>query len=43
MITVYALDVPTLGIAARFDRKAALAAIRQHTLASARITVSWGH
>jgi phosphatidylethanolamine-binding protein (PEBP) family uncharacterized protein len=39
---VYALDVPELGIAARFDRKAALAAIRQHALAQATLTVTWG-
>lgn len=43
VITVYALDVPELGIAARFSRKAALAAIRQHTLAKATLTVEWGH
>jgi Raf kinase inhibitor-like YbhB/YbcL family protein len=43
VITVYALDVPKLGIVAHFDRKAALAAIRQHALASASLTVTWGH
>ena len=42
VITVYALDVPELGIATHFDRKAALAAIRQHTLAKATLSVSWG-
>lgn len=42
VITVYALDVPQLGITARFGRKAALAAIRQHTLAEASLTVVWG-
>ena len=42
VITVYALDVPELGTSARFDRKAALAAIRQHALAQATLTVTWG-
>lgn len=42
VITVYALDVPTLGIAAHFDRGKALAAIRQHALAQASLTVVWG-
>ena len=42
VITVYALDVPELGIATHFDRKAALDAIRQHTLAKASLTVDWG-
>jgi Raf kinase inhibitor-like YbhB/YbcL family protein len=42
VITVYALDVPELGIAARLDRNAALAAIRQHALAQAILTVTWG-
>lgn len=41
-ITIYALDVPTLGPAARFDRKAALAAIKKHTLAKATLTITWG-
>lgn len=43
VITVYALDVPTLGAASRFDRKAALAAIKKHALATATLTVTWGH
>ena len=43
VITVYALDVPTLGIAARFSRKAALAAIEKHALAKASLTVRWRH
>ncbi|MGH8191333.1 MAG: YbhB/YbcL family Raf kinase inhibitor-like protein [Rhodanobacteraceae bacterium] len=42
VITVYALDVPSLGLLAHFDRKAALDAIRQHTLAKATLTVTWG-
>jgi Raf kinase inhibitor-like YbhB/YbcL family protein len=42
VITVYALDVPELGIAARFDREVALAAIRQHALAQATLTLTWG-
>lgn len=42
-ITVYALDVPTLGLAAHFNRNDALATIRQHTLAKAMLTVIWGH
>lgn len=42
VITVYALDVPTLGLAARFSRKAALAAIEQHALAKATLSVRWG-
>ena len=42
VITVYALNVPELGIATHFDRKAALDAIRQHTLAKASLTVDWG-
>lgn len=42
VITVYALDVPRLGMFALVDRKAALAAIRQHTLAKAALTVTWG-
>jgi Raf kinase inhibitor-like YbhB/YbcL family protein len=42
VITVYALDVPTLGIAARFSRKDALAAIDRHTLAKAMLTATWG-
>ena len=42
VITVYALDVPELGIATHFDRKAALAAIARHTLAKATLTVEWG-
>lgn len=40
-ITVYALDVPTLGLAARFIRKDALAAIERHALAKATLTVTW--
>ncbi|HEX7370689.1 MAG TPA: YbhB/YbcL family Raf kinase inhibitor-like protein [Rhodanobacteraceae bacterium] len=43
VITVYALDVPELGIAAHFSRTDALAAIKQHTLAKATLTVLWGH
>lgn len=43
VFTVYALDVPTLGPGARVDRAAALAAIKQHALASASLTVTWGH
>ncbi len=42
VFTVYALNVPTLGIAARFSRTDALAAIRQHTLARATLTATWG-
>lgn len=42
VITVYALDVPELGITTHFSRKAALDAIRQHTLAKATLTVNWG-
>lgn len=42
VITVYALDVPTLGLAAHFSRTDALAAIKQHTLAKATLTVTWG-
>lgn len=42
VITVYALDVPTLGLLAHFSRADALAAIRQHTLAKATLAVSWG-
>ncbi|MGH8234629.1 MAG: YbhB/YbcL family Raf kinase inhibitor-like protein [Rhodanobacteraceae bacterium] len=41
VITVYALDVPTLGLASRFDRKAALAAIKKHIIAKAALTVTW--
>lgn len=43
VITVYALDTPALGALAHFDRSAALAAIRKHTLAKATLTVTWGH
>ncbi len=43
VITVYALDVPELGIVAHFDRNAALAAIRKHALAKATLTTTWGH
>lgn len=42
VITVYALDVPELGLAAHFSRKDALAAIKEHTLAKATLTVVWG-
>jgi Raf kinase inhibitor-like YbhB/YbcL family protein len=42
VITVYALDVPELGMATHFDRAAALQAIRRHTLAKASLTVEWG-
>lgn len=42
VITVYAVDIPELGIATHFSRKDALAAIRQHTLAKATLTVDWG-
>lgn len=42
VITVYALDVPTLGIAAHFSRKDALAAIKKHTLARATLIVIRG-
>ncbi len=42
IITVYALDVPTLGMTARFSRKDALAAIKRHALAKATLTVLWG-
>lgn len=42
VITVYALDVPTLGLAAHFSRRDALAAIGKHTLAKAALTVTWG-
>ncbi|TAN03429.1 MAG: YbhB/YbcL family Raf kinase inhibitor-like protein [Rhodanobacteraceae bacterium] len=42
VITVYALNVPELGLAAHFSRQDALAAIRQHTLAKATLDVTWG-
>lgn len=42
VITVYALDVPTLGLVAHFSRNDALAAIKRHTLAKATLTVTWG-
>jgi len=42
VITVYALDAPTLGLAAHFSRKEALAAINKHTLAKATLTILWG-
>jgi Raf kinase inhibitor-like YbhB/YbcL family protein len=43
VLTVYALDVPELGLAAHFSRGDALAAIKKHTLAKATLTVVWGH
>lgn len=43
VITVYALDVPELGLAAHFSSKGALAGIEKHTLAKATLTVVWGH
>ncbi|HEX5961426.1 MAG TPA: YbhB/YbcL family Raf kinase inhibitor-like protein [Rhodanobacteraceae bacterium] len=43
VITVYALEVPELGLAAHFSRKDALAAIERHALARAALTVTWGH
>lgn len=43
VITVYALDVPELGIQAHFSRKATLAEIKRHALANAQLTVIWGH
>lgn len=42
VITVYALDVPRLGLFTLIDRSAALAAIRKHALAKAALTVTWG-
>jgi len=42
VITVYALDVPELGVAAHFNHRQALAAIKRHTLARASLTVTWG-
>lgn len=42
VITVYALDVPELGIAAHLSRAGALAAIEKHALAKATLTVVWG-
>lgn len=42
VITVYALDVPELGLAAHLSRKDALAAIARHALAKARLVVIWG-
>lgn len=42
VITVYALDVPALGLATHFSRRDALAAIRRHALAQAALTVTWG-
>lgn len=42
VITVYALDVPELGIASRFSRKDALAAIEKHALTKATLVVTWG-
>ncbi|HJP99362.1 MAG TPA: YbhB/YbcL family Raf kinase inhibitor-like protein [Rhodanobacteraceae bacterium] len=42
VITVYALDVPRLGLFTLVDRKIALAAIRNHTLAKAALMVTWG-
>jgi Raf kinase inhibitor-like YbhB/YbcL family protein len=41
VITVYALDVPELGLAAHVSRKIALAGIEKHTLAKATLTVVW--
>lgn len=41
-ITVYALNVPELGLATRFSRADALAAIHRHTLAKATLTVTSG-
>jgi len=43
VITVYAMNVPELGLATHFSRNDALAAIKQHTLATATLTVTWGH
>jgi len=43
VITAYAMDVPELGLATHFSRNDALAAIKQHTLATATLTVTWGH
>lgn len=43
VITVYALDVPELGLAAHINSKEALAGIEKHTLAKATLTVVWGH
>lgn len=42
VITAYALDVPELGLTARFSREDALADIQKHTLAKATLTVTWG-
>lgn len=42
VITVYALDVSTLGIVAHFSREDALAAIAKHALAKATLVVTWG-
>ncbi len=42
VFTVYALDVPTLGLAIDADAGKAVAAIRQHALASATLTASYG-
>lgn len=42
VITVYALDVPELGLMTHFSRKDALAAIHRHALAKATLTVNWG-
>ena len=42
VITVYALDVPELGLMAHLSRGDALAAIKRHTLATASLTVTWG-
>lgn len=42
VITVYALDVPELGLMAHLSRGDALAAIKRHTLATASLAVTWG-
>jgi Raf kinase inhibitor-like YbhB/YbcL family protein len=42
VITVYALDVPDLGLEARFSRKDALSAIKKHTLAQATLAGTFG-
>jgi len=43
VITVHALAVPDLGLAAHVSRKDALAGIEKHALAKATLTVVWGH
>lgn len=43
VFTVYALDVPKLGVAAHFSRADALAAIHKHALAQATLDATFTH